>query len=354
VARAVAECYGFAMARPEITVSSADPRSEAAAELLRALSRELAERYDFADDGTADFKPDDARVPRSAFVIGSVGGEAVACGALRPMGPEAAEIKRMYVAPSHRGRGYSKILLAELERLAGGMNYAVLRLETGVRQPEAIALYERAGFRRIPNYGLYADNPLSVCFEKRLAGLLTITTAQTRATLQQILDLQARNLASRLSPAEAEEQGFVTVKHDLALLERLCGSYRHVVALDGDALAGYALVMLKEFSGAVPVLVPMFEQIDRLMVGTQKLGEMSYFAMGQVCVDKPYRGRGVFQGMYEELKRQMSGSFERVVTEVATRNRRSVRAHAKVGFTLAAQYVSPDKESWDIISWDWR
>jgi len=151
-----------------LEIHRADPRTEEAVTLLRGLSKELALRYDFADDGSGNFKPEDALVERSAFVIGSVARRGVACGAFRPVGTETAEIKRMYVVPDHRGRGHSKAILAELERLAADMSYRLACLETGTRQPEAISLYERAGYRRIANYGVYRDNPLSVCFEKRL------------------------------------------------------------------------------------------------------------------------------------------------------------------------------------------
>jgi GNAT superfamily N-acetyltransferase len=184
--------------------------------------------------------------------------------------------------------------------------------------------------------------------------MVRMTTAQSRATLHQILDLQARNLAAHLSPAEAADQGFVTLRHDLPLLERLCGPYRHVIAMDGDRLVGYALVMLKEFGSAFPVLAPMFEQIDRLTVGDRRLPDVNYFVLGQVCVEKEYRGKGVFRGLYEELKERMSGAFDLVVTEVASRNRRSLQAHVKVGFRRAFQYRSPDHEQWEIVTWDWR
>jgi GNAT superfamily N-acetyltransferase len=149
-------------------VRSAEPSSPEAAGLIGALSRELAERYDFQDDGSGNFNPQDASVPRSEFLVGFIDGRPIACGAFRPMDELAAEIKRLYVVPEQRGRGLSKLILAELERRAAGMGYRVARLETGTRQPEAIALYERAGYRRIPNFGIYVDNPLSVCFEKEL------------------------------------------------------------------------------------------------------------------------------------------------------------------------------------------
>jgi len=92
----------------------------------------------------------------------------VACGALRPLGLEVAEIKRMYVAPGHRGRGHSKRILARLEQMAWEMEFRRVRLETGVRQPEAIALYERSGYVRIPNFGIYRGRAESVCFENTL------------------------------------------------------------------------------------------------------------------------------------------------------------------------------------------
>jgi GNAT superfamily N-acetyltransferase len=92
----------------------------------------------------------------------------VACGAFRPLEGEVCEIKRMFVAPDCRGRGYSRLVLAELERLAVGWGYTTARLETGDRQPEAIGLYEGAGYRRIPPYGIYVGSERSVCFEKQL------------------------------------------------------------------------------------------------------------------------------------------------------------------------------------------
>lgn len=148
---------------PEIV--SADPRSPEALELIRALSEELARRYDYTDDGSGNFKPEDP----SVFLVARAAGRAVACGAFRPMEPRVAEIKRMFVLPEARGRGYAYAVLTELERLAREQGFTATRLETGDRQPEAIRLYERAGYRRIPCFGIYANDPRSVCFEKALS-----------------------------------------------------------------------------------------------------------------------------------------------------------------------------------------
>jgi hypothetical protein len=187
--------------------------------------------------------------------------------------------------------------------------------------------------------------------------MIQTTTAQSQETLEQILDLQARNYKDNLSPEEAAEQGFLTARYSLSDLETMRGPYRHVVAMDGGGrLAGYALVMLKEFGRDFPLLVSMFERINRLTFGGRRLAETSYFVMGQVCVEKKYRGNKdlqVFDRLYEGLKAQMSGDFDLVVTEVSSRNPRSSKAHARVGFQPADRYLD-EKDAWEIIVWDWR
>jgi putative acetyltransferase len=157
------------MSGESFRVDVADPRGSEAAELISELSAELARRYDYMEDGSGGFKPEDALGPRGAFVIGRVHGKPVACGAIRPLKEDVAELKRVFVKVGFRGRGYSKVIVKELERQARGRGYRVMRLETGVRQPEAISLYESLGYHRIPNYGEYRDSGLSVCLEKKLA-----------------------------------------------------------------------------------------------------------------------------------------------------------------------------------------
>jgi GNAT superfamily N-acetyltransferase len=147
-----------------------DATSADASELIAALSEELARRYEHVDDGSGHFRPEDAAVPRSIFLIGRLDCRPVACGAVRPLEGDVGEVKRMYVDPAVRGRGLSKRLLGALEDAASRMGYIALRLETGDRQPEAIRLYESAGYRRIEPFGIYLYSPRSICFEKRLPG----------------------------------------------------------------------------------------------------------------------------------------------------------------------------------------
>jgi putative acetyltransferase len=91
------------------------------------------------------------------------------CGGIQLVGNAYGEIKRMYVRPQFRGSGFAKSMLNHLADYARAHNITVLRLETGIHQREAIHLYERMGFYRIPPFGPYTDDPLSLCYEKRLS-----------------------------------------------------------------------------------------------------------------------------------------------------------------------------------------
>jgi GNAT superfamily N-acetyltransferase len=153
-----------------IRVMEEDPRSAVAAALIAELSAELAAAYpEYGGDGSGAFKPDDVLMPKAAFVVAWRGDEAVGCGALRPMNhPGVGEVKRMYVRPVARGVGISRLVLAALEDRAREFGYRALRLETAIRQPQAIGLYESSGYQRIDCYGTHTDRQLSVCYEKVL------------------------------------------------------------------------------------------------------------------------------------------------------------------------------------------
>jgi len=92
--------------------------------------------------------------------------KAVACGAIKAYNTDTMEVKRMYTLPTHRGKGIGTTILKALEVWAAELSYKKCVLETGKRQPEAIQLYEKNGYQRIPNYGQYIGIENSVCFEK--------------------------------------------------------------------------------------------------------------------------------------------------------------------------------------------
>jgi GNAT superfamily N-acetyltransferase len=122
--------------------------------LTTAQQAELRARY---DGDTEPGTPPSAADVSVVLVARDDDGTVVGCGALRALGGDVAEVKRMYVVPAARGRGVSKLLLTGLEDAARGRGWTTLRLETGPRQPEAIGLYEGAGYRAIPAFGAYVD-----------------------------------------------------------------------------------------------------------------------------------------------------------------------------------------------------
>jgi GNAT superfamily N-acetyltransferase len=141
--------------------------------LIAEVQLEYVARYGGEDETPLDpvmFDP-----PRGSFFVGYVDGEPVASGAWRrrddvdALGTRVtAEIKRMYVASAHRGRGLARAVLAHLETTAAAAGAEAMILETGVRQPEAMALYQSSGYVRIPAFGHYAAYPTVRCYGKRL------------------------------------------------------------------------------------------------------------------------------------------------------------------------------------------
>ena len=151
----------------KVILTPENPSSPECLRLIEQLSAELGERY--GDDGGANsYNPHEPLAGGAAFFVARIEGQPVGCGAIRPLEPAVGEVKRMFVVPEARGRGISRLLLHEIESVALEMGHRRLRLETGIKQPEAIALYESAGYQRAACYGYYIDDPRSVCFEKVL------------------------------------------------------------------------------------------------------------------------------------------------------------------------------------------
>ena len=183
--------------------------------------------------------------------------------------------------------------------------------------------------------------------------MVTYHNSNIPADLEGIIALQKANLSANISKQEAKNQGFVTVVHDTKLLEKMGERFPHTIAKCGEQVVAYALSMTQDFRDEIPVLVPMFEKIDSLKWGNIFLRDSRYVVMGQVCVSKAYRGKGIFKGLYHQMRQTMQPSFEAVVTEIAKRNTRSFRAHEKVGFQLLHEYPSAS-EIWQIVAWDWK
>jgi GNAT superfamily N-acetyltransferase len=144
---------------------------EPAAALVNAMRAEMRELYDDLDIDSASMPaagPDELGPPRGTFIVGfEPGGTPVCCGGVKGLRDGACEIKRMFVAPEARGRGYARELLAALEGAARGLGYELARLDTGPRQPQAEGMYRRSGYEPIANFNA---NPVASFFgEKALS-----------------------------------------------------------------------------------------------------------------------------------------------------------------------------------------
>jgi putative acetyltransferase len=144
-----------------------DPAQADVINLIAASDEYLASLYPAESNHSLDIAS--LGRPEVTFFVARLDGKAVGCGAILRDKKEYAEIKRMFVARDARGTGVGRRILEKLEAAAIEQGYTMLRLETGVSQPEAIALYRSSGFVEIEPFGDYMADPLSIFMEKRLS-----------------------------------------------------------------------------------------------------------------------------------------------------------------------------------------
>lgn len=157
------------MTQPNIAISVERPDSVDAVQLIRQLDEEILVRYpEMPRHLIHGLHPADLADPNFRFIVARADGNAIGCGALRQIEPDAGEVKRMFVVGSFRRRGIARGILAAVEAEARSLGYEYLRLETGKAQPEAVNLYQSAGYRQIDGFGEYVGSPFSVCFEKAM------------------------------------------------------------------------------------------------------------------------------------------------------------------------------------------
>ena len=150
----------------EIVIAREAADSPDASALVGELEWHLAERY--PAESRHGYSVAKLLEERVEFFVGRVGGTAAACGGVQFVERQYGEVKRMWVRPRYRGFGLGRAMLERLAEHTLSRGIDVLRLETGVDQTAAIALYEGFGFRRIPPFPPYRDDPLSLCFETSL------------------------------------------------------------------------------------------------------------------------------------------------------------------------------------------
>src|SRR4051794_16002672 len=142
-----------------------DPVSQ---DLIERVQQEYVQRYGGPDEAVVD--PAEFLSPHGLFLVAEVDGVPAGCGAWRAIEAHVAEIKRVYVDPGFRRRGLAQLVVGWLERSAAAAGHRDVVLNTGERQPEALALYADLGYRAVAGYGIYACAPGAVFLGKRLTG----------------------------------------------------------------------------------------------------------------------------------------------------------------------------------------
>ncbi|MBT8304221.1 MAG: GNAT family N-acetyltransferase [Bacteroidia bacterium] len=148
-----------------MSVLRTDSKNPDFIKLVKKLDTELAER----DGEDHAFYDQFNKISKLKHVIVLyLDHKPVSCGAIKGFDSSSVEVKRMFTVPGYRRQGMARKVLAELEKWASELSYEKCVLETGRRQPEAIALYKKNGYQKIPNYGQYKGIENSLCFEKQL------------------------------------------------------------------------------------------------------------------------------------------------------------------------------------------
>ncbi len=179
------------------------------------------------------------------------------------------------------------------------------------------------------------------------------TIVTTADELLQIHLLNRANYRQNISAEERDKEGFVSWPYPMELLEKTQALAPHIILKDGEIVVGYALVLLKEAAPFHKDLQGMFNNLATLMYNGKPLADYDYYVMGQVCIDKPWRGKGAFNMLYQHHKKLYSNSFDMVITEISVSNIRSQRAHEKTGFKTIYGYTDAADE-WNVVAWDWK
>ena len=179
---------------------------------------------------------------------------------------------------------------------------------------------------------------------------ITFEVASTTAHFEQILELQKQNHFSSISEENQLNEGFVFAAHSLPLLQLMAANAPQVIALFGEKVVGYNLAMTSTMENVLPSLIPMFQEFKKWNYDSLPLMDYHFIVGGQVCVDKDFRGRGLIGSLYRQTKNLVGKNYQLCVTEISTRNVKSLKAHQKIGFEVLGVY-NDGVEDWNLVVW---
>ena len=183
--------------------------------------------------------------------------------------------------------------------------------------------------------------------------MYTATIVTEPEELRQIAALSRLNLRSFLEEDERKSQGFITWEYSFETLQLMHAIAPSIIVKDESEVVGYALTSLKETAEVQHDLLKMIEHLETLSFHDKPVKAYPYYIMGQVCIAKEHRGKGVFEMLYHRHRSVFQSKFDLLVTEVSTSNFRSIQAHKKIGFETIDTYRD-SLDEWNVVVWNWK
>lgn len=183
--------------------------------------------------------------------------------------------------------------------------------------------------------------------------MLRATIVTTEDELIQIHLLNQQNLKQNLDEETQEKQGFVTWLYSPELLQKMHSLSPSVIVKDKEKVVAYALTTLKEAKAFHPDLETMFRNLEPVQYKNRALSSYCFYCMGQICVTKKYRAKGIVNMLYQKHQEAYSKNYDFLLTEISTSNPRSLKAHERIGFQTIYTY-SDAMDEWDVVVWDWK
>ncbi|MBE9466539.1 GNAT family N-acetyltransferase [Dyadobacter subterraneus] len=183
------------------------------------------------------------------------------------------------------------------------------------------------------------------------AASIELTFAETQKDIEEILSLQQLNLKINVSEEVKKDQGFLTVCHSEEQLQIMQSLTPQIIAKADGKVIAFALAMLPSMGKLIPDLQPMFDIVDDIEWKGKMIRDYKYYMMGQICVAAEFRGQGIFDKLYLTHKKFYEKKFDLCITEISTSNKRSQRAHERVGFETIHLHEDHVDE-WNVVAWE--
>ena len=164
--------------------------------------------------------------------------------------------------------------------------------------------------------------------------MMKFERATSDDSLWQILDLQKRNLRKNLTEEEIKTQGFLTAEHSFEALKKINDAEPAIVATHNGIVIAYAIAMKKEAADGMTVFDDLFKTVENLNFKAKPIPDCKYIFVGQLCIDKGFRGQNLVERLYAFYKEELKHKYDFAITDISELNPRSIKAHQKSGFEI--------------------